>query len=113
MRFALLGDHADGRAIARALIASGRHRLHAYFGSRTEADTRLEWPQISVLTDLEELLADPAVEAIVVAGKPAERLDQLRRVLQSERSAFCVHPVDTKPDGAYEINMLQGDTHQV
>ncbi|HEX4589521.1 MAG TPA: Gfo/Idh/MocA family oxidoreductase [Gemmataceae bacterium] len=113
MRFALLGDHADGRAIARALIASGRHHLHAYYGSRTEADARLEWPQVRFLTDLEELLADPAVEAVIVAGKPAERLDQLRRVLQSERSAFCVHPVDAKPDGAYEINMLQGDTHQV
>ena len=26
---------------------------------------------------------------------------------------MCVHPVDARPDGAYEINMLQGDTHQV
>ena len=27
MRFALLGDHPDGRATAAALVASGRHEL--------------------------------------------------------------------------------------
>ena len=67
----------------------------------------------AVTEDLEEVLADPAVEGVIVAGGPGERLDQLRRVLQSERPSFCVHPVDPTPDGAYEINMLQGDTHQV
>jgi predicted dehydrogenase len=96
MRFAILGNHPDGLSAARALAASSRHQV---------LDGRDQ--------DLEEILADPAVEAVIVAGKPGERLDQLRRVLQSERSAFCVHPVDDSPDGAYEINMLQGDTHQV
>ncbi|HEX4588508.1 MAG TPA: hypothetical protein VH120_01165 [Gemmataceae bacterium] len=113
MRFAMLGDHPDAWAIARALTADGRHQLHAYFGSRPQSELRTDWPRTAVLEDLEELLADPAIEAVIVAGKPGERLDQLRRVLQSERPAFCVHPVDDKPDGAYEINMLQGDVHQV
>ncbi len=112
MHFAILGDHPDGWAVAEALAASG-HRLHAYCGRRPEAELRRTWPTLRVTTDLEEALADPDVEAVIVAGGPSERLDQLRRVLQSERSALCVHPVDATPDGAYEINMLQGDVHQL
>jgi predicted dehydrogenase len=109
MRFAIIGDHPDGWAMARAIAASGRHEIGPYCGRRTET----EIPGVSLSADLEEVLADPAIDAVIVAGGPGERLDQLRRVLQSERPALCVHPVDAKPDGAYEINMLQGDTHQV
>ncbi|HEY1381730.1 MAG TPA: hypothetical protein VGF55_33335 [Gemmataceae bacterium] len=113
MRFAILGDHPDGWAVARALAAGGRHQVVAYRGPRTDADLRPDWPGLRVTADLEELLADPDVEAVIVAGEPGDRLDQLRRILQSERPALCVHPVDRKPDGAYEINLLQGDVHQV
>jgi hypothetical protein len=113
MLFAILGDHPDGWAVARAAVVRGRHQLVAYHGRRSADDLIRDWPELHVLDDLEELLADPTIDAVIVAGGPGERLDQLRRVLQSERSALCVHPVDAKPDGAYEINMLQGDTHQV
>jgi predicted dehydrogenase len=95
MRFAMLRNHPDGAAVAKALANSGRHQV------------------VPSSTDIEEILADPAVDAVIVAGEPGERLDQLRRVLQSERPAFCVHPVDAKADGAYEIDMLQGDVHQI
>jgi hypothetical protein len=113
MRFAILGDHRDGWAVARALVASGRHELIRYQGPTPAEMLREDWPGLRHTSDLEDVLADPQVEAVIVAGKPGERLDQLRRVLQSERSAFCVHPVDQKPDGAYEMNLLQGDTHQI
>jgi hypothetical protein len=108
MQFAILGDHPDGWSVARAL-AGGRHRLIAYFGDGLPGD----FADVRVTADLEDVLADPQIDAVIVAGLPGERLDQLRRVLQSERSALCVHPVDRTPDGAYEMNMLQGDTHQV
>src|SRR4051812_11571156 len=109
MRIAILGDHPDGWAVARAAAAGGRHRLIAYVGARLPADR----PDVRATADLEDVLADPNVEAVIVASRPGERLDQLRRVLQSERPALCVHPVDQRPDGAYEMNMLQGDVHQV
>ena len=54
MRFALLGDHPDGRAMADALVASGRHERAAH----------------AAAADLEEVLADPAVMAVIVAGGP-------------------------------------------
>jgi hypothetical protein len=111
MRFALLGDHPDGRAFARALAASGRHHVVAYRGS--DPDSVREFaPSARVTNDLEELLADPNIQACVVAEPVTTRLDVTRRVLQSERHAAVIHPVDLKPDGAYELAMLQGDTHQ-
>lgn len=114
MQFGLLGDHADGRAAARALTASGRHQLIRYSGSRGGAEAlRADGLSFSVVADAEEILADPAVEAVIVAGPPSTRPAQLRRALQSERHVLCVHPSDHTPDTAYEAALLQGDTKQV
>src|SRR3954453_17953445 len=103
MRFALVGDHPDGLRMARALAPPGQHPVIVVCG------TAVEFPGARRTNDLEDVLADPQVEAVVVAGPGGDRLAQLRRVLQSERHALCVRPVDQKPDGGYEMNMLQGD----
>src|SRR5205807_9081695 len=63
--------------------------------------------------DLEEVLADPSIEAVIVASGPGVRPDHLRRALQSERHVLCVHPADQTPDVAYEAAMIQGDTRCV
>src|ERR1700676_844782 len=97
MRFALLGDHPDGQAMAAALVASGRHERTAY----TSAD------------DVEEGLADPAVDAVIVAVGPDARPAQLRRALQSERHVLCVYPPDQTPEIAYEADMMRQDTGRV
>ena len=109
MRFALLGDHPDGLDLAGALVDSGRHQVIACAGVSDEA-ARRRLGEPSSLRDAEEALADPSVEAVIVAGSPTVRAEQLRRALQSERHVLCVHPADQKPDGAYEAALLQGDT---
>jgi predicted dehydrogenase len=114
MRFALLGDHPDGLAFAKALVESARHQLAAYSGSALGRDTLRRWGvEAPSVGDVEEILADPAVDAVIVAGKPADRPAQLRRALQSERHVLCVHPADDSPDIAYEAAMLQGDVRVV
>jgi hypothetical protein len=114
MRFALLGDHPDGLDMARALAASGRHELTAYSGPPVGAEYLRRWGLIArTVPDLEEVLADPAIDAVLVAGGPAIRASQLRRALQSERHVLCVHPADGGPDAAYEALMIQGDTAKV
>jgi predicted dehydrogenase len=112
MRFALLGDHPDGLDMAAALVDSGRHSFAVCSTSLAELELRrLGAPRI--IPDVEEILADPAVEAVIVAGSPAVRPAQLRRAVQSERHVLCVHPADGKPDAAYEAAMLQRDTGHV
>src|SRR5438034_997378 len=103
MRFALVGDHPDGLAAARALAASGRHALAIYSGPAAGLAILARYGlQPRRLGDVEEALADPAIEAVIVAGAPSQRAAQLRRALQSERHVLCVHPVDPSPDLGYE-----------
>src|SRR4051794_13429662 len=96
MRFALLGTHPDGIDMACALADSGRHELVAYTSAEPAAEPVLRrWgPQARRLHDLEDLLADPSVDAVIVAGTPANRTVQLRRALQSERHVLCAYPPD-------------------
>jgi predicted dehydrogenase len=113
MRFALLGNHPDGVEMACALAESGRHQVVAHTVSVEEATLRRWGGGAQKVGDIEEVLADPAVEAVIVAGHPANRPAQVRRALQSERHVLCVHPADQTPDIAYEAAMLQNDTKHV
>src|SRR4051794_3174505 len=110
MRFALLGNQPDGLEMACALAESGRHDIRAYTDAPGEEVLRRWGPAAQRVSDVEEVLADPAIEAVVVAGSLAVRAAQLRRSLQSERHVLCVHPPDQTPEAAYEAGMIQGDT---
>jgi hypothetical protein len=114
MRFALLGNHPDGLEMACCLVESGRHELGAYTSSSlTTVISGRCGPTAKIITDLEEILADPSIEAVIVASGPANRAAHLRRALQSERHVLCVHPPDPSPDLAHEAAMIQGDTGRV
>ncbi len=112
MRFAILGDHPDGRAAAAALAASGRHELTAYT-TANDADLRRWAPGARRVPDAEEILADPAVDFVITAGGPADLSVQLRRALQSERHVLCVYPPGETPDIAYEADMMRKDVGRV
>src|SRR5438876_12347742 len=114
MRFALFGDHPDGLDMARALAASGRHELVVYTGEPEGAESLSRWGlAVPRIGDVEEALANPNIEAVIVASRLADRPAHLRRALQSERHVLCVHPADDSPDIAYEAAMIQGDTRKV
>jgi predicted dehydrogenase len=110
MRFALMGDHPDGVEMACALAQSGRHRILAYTAALGEEILQRLGGEARRVSDPEEILADPAVEAVVIAGHPSVRPAQLRRALQSERHVLCVHPPDQTPEIAYEAAMIRNDT---
>jgi predicted dehydrogenase len=114
MRFALLGDHPDGLDFARALVEAGHHSLGVYCGPAVGAEYLRRWGvTFGRVGDLEEVLADPTIAAVIVAGPAGDRAAQLRRALQSERHVVCVHPADQTPDTAYEAAMIQADTGQL
>jgi predicted dehydrogenase len=109
MRFALLGNDPDGLEMASALVESGRHELAAYTAPVGEDYLRRWNPGARRVADGEEVLADPAVDVVLVAGGHGVRAAQLRRALKSERHVLCVHPADQSPEAAYEAAMLQKD----
>jgi predicted dehydrogenase len=93
-----------------ALADSGRHQITAYTIPVGEEVMRRWGSQARRVRDVEELLADPAIEAVIVASDPNERPLHLRRAVQSERHVLCVHPPDDTPEIAYEAAMMQKDT---
>ncbi len=117
MRFALLGNHLDGLALARALIDSGSHELCAFTSVESAEALLLRTPHTARrtphATDLEEILADPSIDAVIVASPLADRPVLLRRALQSERHVLCVHPADQRPETAYEAGMIRQDVRRV
>ena len=114
MRFALLSDHSDGVNLARAAAASGRHEMMLYAGPIVGLQ-HLERHGLTprLVADLEELLADPQLDAVIVAGDLASRPNQLRRALQAECHVLCVHPSDGTSILACEAAMIQADTNRV
>jgi predicted dehydrogenase len=114
MQFALLGDHPDGLGAALAFVATGRHQLVAACAA-PDAVRAFEYRGIQprAHVDIEDLLADPEVEMVIVASPLEARPAELRRALQSERHVLCVHPADATPDTAYEAGMIQGDTGHI
>lgn len=96
--------------MARTLVESGRHQLTVYCGSQAGYEVlQRGGMQPAREGDMEEVLADPAVDAVIVAGSPALRPGQLRRALQSERHVLCVHPAEDSVNIGYEAGMLQTD----
>jgi predicted dehydrogenase len=113
MRFALLGSHPDGLEFSCALIESGSHELVCYSTPVPASFQARFGPHARQIPDLEEILADPVIEMVVVAGSAANRPAQLRRALQSERHVACVYPPDDSPDIAHEASMLQSDARKL
>jgi predicted dehydrogenase len=111
MRFALLGTEKEGVEMASALVATGRHQLLYIAAGRLDPSLRQRWSEeVKIAHDVEEVLADPEVDTVLVASSLSNRAAHLRRALQSERIVLCLHPADTRPDAAYEAGMLQQDT---
>ncbi len=113
MRFALLGDHPDGIDMALALAQTGRHQILAFTTALSEEVQRGLGAPARRIGDVEEVLADPAIEAVLVASRTDQRPAHLRRALQSERHVLCVHPPDQSPEIAYEAAMLRNDTGHI
>jgi predicted dehydrogenase len=113
MLFALIGSDPDGVEMACALVQSGRHRLAAYTTAATEDVLARYGPDANRVGDVEEILADAAVELGIVAGPEWLRPAQLRRAIQSERHVLCAYPPDRTPEVAYEAAMMQQDTGYV
>lgn len=111
MRFALLGDHPDGIALTKALIRSDRNELLYYCHNGKKAFLPADLPpSTKPLLDMEEMLADPTVDMVLVASPLEQRAEHLRRAVQAEQHVACLHPADASPDGGYEAGMIQEGT---
>lgn len=104
MNFLILGDGPDELAWAAALAAGDAHRVGAAFPGV---------PQVAPSRDLDDALAAPGVEAVVVGGPPETRAEWLRRVAAAGLPAVCLHPPGPDSEAYYLVSMSRDETGAV
>ena len=95
MHFALLGDHPDGLDLARAAVSTGRHELFLYLGPAAGGEyLNRHGMSPRLLADMEELLADPKLDAVIVAGElPIGPASFAGRCNRKPTSCACIPPM--------------------
>ena len=89
---ALVGFGYAGETFHAPLIAACPGlRLHTVVSSRPE-QVRERWPQVRVVADLDEALADVGVELVVIAAPNAEHAPLARRALNAGRAVVVDKP---------------------
>jgi len=111
MRFALLGGHPNGVALAAALADSRRAELVLFVGPPgAAAALAARGLACERLNDLEEVLVRSDIDVVLVAEEATRRPDTLRRAVQAGKHVVCLHPADHTPIVAYEVGLMLGDT---
>ena len=109
MNFLILGNGAEERAWASAVVHSTEHHLIAVFPGFADHD--VTFPLSA--RDLDDALATPGVEAAIVGGDPVFRAEALRRIAAEGLPAICLHPPGDDSEAYYQVAMSRAETGAV
>ena len=105
---AAVGAGAWGQRLVRALAATDGARLRWVCDRNPAHLARLEgvYPGVRLTAHIDDLLADGAVEALVVAAEPRNHHPLARRALQSARHVLVEKPLALSARDAVELCTL-------
>lgn len=104
MNFLILGDGPEERAWAVALAETLGHRLiAAYPGVESPAG-------VHAPSDLDDALAVPGVEAVVVGGDFQARAEALRRAAAEGLAIVVIHPPGEDSEAYYQVALSREET---
>jgi myo-inositol 2-dehydrogenase/D-chiro-inositol 1-dehydrogenase len=109
MNVLILGDGPEELAWAGWLQGQSEHRLVAVFPGFGEA----RQAGIPVATDLDDALARPGIEAVVVGGPIDERGERLRRAAAEGLAIICSHPPGADSEAYYQVSLSRAETGAV
>ena len=104
MNFLILGDGAEELAWLRRIVEDDEQRVVAAFPGFDE------FPDIPGPADLDDALATPGVEAVVVGGGLEFRAEALRRVAAAGWPAICLHPPGPDAEPYYVVALSREET---
>ena len=110
MNFLILGDGPEERAWSATLAGRPEHTLLAAYPGLSG---NLEDPTRPRPRDLDDALAMPGVEAVIVGGNPVFRAEALRRVAAEGLPAVCLHPPGPDSEAYYVVSMSRAETGSV
>jgi predicted dehydrogenase len=121
MRFALLGEGPTAIAVARAVVASSSHRLICQVRvesldgpqSSTAAIPKAHsipfLPGLRTVRTWTELLTDPDIDAIIVAGQEEELQPIVRQLVQAGKSVLVAPELVQSAAFFYELALVESE----
>ncbi len=109
MNVLILGDGDEELAWARWLLGRPEHRLDAAFPGFADASMA----GIPAPRDLEDALARPGVEAIIVGGPLESRGEWLRRAAAEGYAIIVLHPPGPDSEAYYQVSLSRDETGAV
>ncbi|TPE48946.1 inositol 2-dehydrogenase [Amaricoccus solimangrovi] len=94
LNVALLGAGRIGQVHARAIAADGESRLAAVADVNAEAARSLAAAHGAEARTVEAILADPAIDAVLIASSTDTHADLIERATAAGKAVLCEKPVD-------------------
>jgi myo-inositol 2-dehydrogenase/D-chiro-inositol 1-dehydrogenase len=109
MNVLILGDGEEELAWARWVLGCGEHRLAAAFPGFAEPGMAgVPAPQ-----DLDDALARPGLDAVLVGGPIEVRGEYLRRAAAEGLAVICLHPSGIDSEAYYQVALSRTETGAV
>src|SRR5262249_50068669 len=106
MNVAILGNGDEECGWAYWLLEQDEHRLSAAFPGFSEPGLEL----VSRATDLDDLLARPAIDVAIVGGPIDLRGEYLRRCAAEGMPVICLHPAGADSEPYYQVALSHAET---
>ena len=94
LRFGLLGAGRIGRVHARAIAGDPRATLAAVADAMPDAARAIADASGAQVATVDEILADPAIDAIVICTPTDTHADLIEAGVRAGKAVFCEKPVD-------------------
>jgi predicted dehydrogenase len=115
MRFALLGVDDEMLAIAAGVQGGAQNEIVMLdaLAARSGEAAKLA-RRAKLVADWEQFLDSESVDAVLVAAdQPAQRVDQLRKLIQVGMPVLVSHPISGSMLDCYELDMIRRDTKSI
>ncbi|MFN0052821.1 MAG: Gfo/Idh/MocA family protein [Planctomycetales bacterium] len=110
MRWALLGDSPSTLPLLRSILRRPAHELTALaLSPKMHQTLRGEFSRVHLASGWEPLLADPRIQAVIVAEGTEETLHAARQLAAAGKSLLVSPRAGLSPTFAYELALLQND----
>jgi myo-inositol 2-dehydrogenase/D-chiro-inositol 1-dehydrogenase len=109
MNVLMLGSGAEERGWASWLLARAEHRLDAAFPGFSEPALA----GIPLPRDLDDALARPGIDAVIVGGPIEQRGEVLRRAAAEGLAIICLHPPGPDSEAYYQVALSRAETGAV
>jgi predicted dehydrogenase len=106
MNVLILGDGDEERAWAQWLVGRPEHRLDAAYPGFPDASLA----GIPRPRDLEDALARPGLDAVIVGGPLDSRGESLRRAAAEGFAVVCLHPPGPDSEPYYQVALSREET---